>query len=166
MPNRTIAQVLKLHDEVVSSITAQLESAGRPKPVDKDFFVKQKEERLEVMKARLDDAKKDKQSVIKRMDLHIDTLNKKLEGLAAEIEVDKKNLENRPVPVDPTPTRPNRFSVRNIRGIGEAAEARLKENGITKTTQLAGMDKARLAAILGISEDRAVEYIKAAKLIR
>lgn len=166
MPNRTITQVLKLHDEVVKSITSQMESAGKPKPVEKEFFVKQKGERLELMKARLEEAKKDKQLAIKRMDRQITTLNKRIDGFAKEIDADKKNLENRPEPVDPTPSRPDRFSVRNIRGIGEAAEARLKEKGITKTTQMARMNKARLAGILGISEDRAAEFIKAAKQIR
>ena len=128
MANRTIAQVLKLHDEIVGSITTQLESTGRPKPADQEFFVKQKEERLKVMKARLDDAKKDKEAIIKRMALQIRTLDKNIESLEAEIEADKKNLENRPIPVDPTPHRPDRWSVRNIRGIGEIAEARLKDN--------------------------------------
>ena len=166
MANRTIAQVLKLHDKVVKSISTQLDSAGRPKPADQAFFIDQKIERLGAMRARLNDAKKDKQAVIKRMDLQVETLNKKIERLAAEIDADKRNLENRPVPVDPTPRRPDRLSVRNVRGIGEVAEARLKEHGITKTTQLARMDKVRLARILGVSEERAAEFIKAAKLIR
>jgi predicted flap endonuclease-1-like 5' DNA nuclease len=166
MANRTIAQVLKLHDKVVDSISTQLDSAGRPKPVDQAFFINQKTERLGAMKARLDDAKRDKQEVIKRMNLQLETLNKRIERLEAEIDADKRNLENRPVPVDPTPRRRDRLSVRNVRGIGEVAEARLKENGVTTTTQLARMDKARLAAILGVSEVRAAEFIKAAKLIR
>ena len=100
------------------------------------------------------------------MDRQIATLNKRIVGLAKEIETDKNNLGNRPEPVDPVQPRPDRFSVRNIRGIGEAAELRLKENGITKTTQLARMNKTRLAAILRISEVRAAEFIKAAQQIR
>lgn len=170
MANRTIAQVLKLHDELVSAVETRLEAAGKPKPVDKDFFVTQKEERLAAMKARLEEARADRQAAIERMDGQIAALGKRIEGLAKEIEDDRKNLENEPVPDDPTrpnrPTRPGRFSVRNIRGIGEVAEARLKDSGITTTKQLAEMNKDRLAAILGIPAEKAAEYIKAARLIR
>lgn len=166
MPNRTIAQVLKMHDELVGAVEARLEAAGKPKPVDKDYFISQKEERLADMKARLEDAQKDKQVVIERIDRQIADLGKRIEGLAMEIDADRKNLENRPVPVDPTPVeRPDRFSVRNVRGIGEVAEARLKDSGVTTTKQLAEMNKDRLAAILGIPADRAVEFIKAARVI-
>ena len=166
MANRTIAQVLKMHDEVVSALEARLEAAGKPKPVDKDFFITQKEQRLAEMKARLEDAKSDKQAVIERIDRQIAVLGKRIEALAREIEADRKHLEDRPVPVDPTPVnRPDRFSVRNIRGIGEVAEARLKDSGVTTTKQLAEMNKDRLAAILGIPAEKAAEFIKAAKVI-
>ena len=167
MANRTIAQVLKMHDEVVKSIEAQLESAGKPKPVNHDFFLKQKEERLEAMQARLGEAKKDKQAVIERIDDQIAGLNKRIESFAKEIKADRKNLKDRPVPVDPTPIgRPDRLSVRRIRGIGVESERRLREHGITKASEVARMDRARLAEILGISEVRAREFIAAAKLIR
>lgn len=167
MANRTIAQVLRMHEGVVSSIEAQLESAGKPKPVNKDFFVKQKEERLSMMLARLNEAKKDKQAVVERIDHQIAVLDKQIAGLAKEIETDRNNLKDQPVPVDPDPTRGlGRLSVRRIRGIGEVAEARLLEHGITKSTEVARMRKAQLAEILGISEQRAAEFIKAAKLVR
>jgi predicted flap endonuclease-1-like 5' DNA nuclease len=166
MANRTIAQVLKMHDELVGAIEARLEAAGKPKPVEKDYFITQKEERLADMKARLEEARQDREAVIERIDVQIAAHGKRIENLAKEIEQDRKNLDDRPVPDDPTPpNRPDRFSVRNIRGIGEVAEARLKENGITETTQLARMNKDRLAVMLGISEERAAEYIKAARLI-
>ena len=170
MANRTIAQVLRMHEELVSAVETRLEAAGKPKPVDKDFFITQKEERLAGMKTRLEEARVDRQAVIERIDGQIAALGKRIEGLAKEIEDDRKNLENEPVPDDPNrpnrPGRPGRFSVRNIRGIGEVLEARLKDNGITTTRQLAAMDKDRLAAILGISAETAAEYIKAARLIR
>ena len=53
--------------------------------------------------------------------------------------------------------------VREIRGIGEASEARLRARGITEAGQVARMEKAQLAEILGISVTRAAEFIKAAK---
>ena len=167
MANRTIAQVLKMHDEVVKSIEAQLDAAGKPKPVTHNFFLKQKEERLAAMRARLGDAKKDKQAVIEGIDNQITFLNKQIESFAKEIEADRRNLKDRPVPVDPTPVpRPDRLSVRRISGIGEVSEVRLKEHGITKASEVARMDKARLAEILGVSELRAAEFIKAAKRLR
>ena len=43
---------------------------------------------------------------------------------------------------------------------------RLKEHGITKASEVARMDQARLAEILGVSELRATEFIKAAKRLR
>lgn len=166
MANRTIAQVLKMHERLVSAVETRLEAAGKPKPVEKDFFITQKEERLAGLKTRLEDARKDKQAVIERIDRQIAGLGKRVDGLAREIEADRKNLENRPVPDDPTPpNRPGRFSVRNIRGIGAVAERRLKENGVTTTKQLARMNKDRLAAILGIPVEKAAEFIKAAKVI-
>lgn len=170
MANRTIAQVLKMHDELVSAVETRLEAAGKPKPVDKDFFITQKERRLADMKARMEDARTDRQAAIERMDGQIAAIGKRIEVLAKEIADDRKNLENEPVPDDPNrptrPTRPDRFSVRNIRGIGEVAEARLKDNGVTSTKQLAEMNRDRLAAILGIPVEKAAEYIKAARLIR
>lgn len=176
MANRTIAQVLKMHDELVSAVETRLEAAGKPKPVDKDFFITQKEERLADMKARLEEARTDRQAVIERIDGQIASLGKRIEGLAKEIEDDRKHLDNEPVPDDPNrPNRPNRptrpdlpdrFSVRNIRGIGEVGEARLKDNGITTTKQLAEMNRERLAAVLGITVEKAAEFIKAARLIR
>lgn len=166
MANRTIAQVLKMHEKLVSAVETRLEAAGKPKPVEKDFFITQKEERLAGLKTRLEDARKDRQAVIERIDRQIAGLGKRVDGLAREIEADRKNLENRPVPDDPTrPNRPGRFSVRNIRGIGAVAERRLKENGVTTTKQLARMNKDRLAAILGIPVEKAAEFIKAAKVI-
>ncbi len=173
MANRTIAQVLKMHDVLVNAVETRLEAAGKPKPVDKEFFITQKEQRLADMKARMEDAKNDKQAVIERIDRRIAALGNRIEGLDREIAADRKNLERGPAPNDPTrpdrPTRPDlpdRFSVRNIRGIGEVMEARLKDNGITTTKQLAQMNKDRLAAMLGVPVERAAEYIKAAKLIR
>ncbi len=56
--------------------------------------------------------------------------------------------------------------LRKIRGIGEVSEKRLKESGITKVSQVATMDKARPAAILGVSEVRTAEFIKAAKRLQ
>jgi predicted flap endonuclease-1-like 5' DNA nuclease len=168
MANRTIADVLKTHGEVVKSIEAQFESVGKPKPVSHDFFIKQKEKRLGSMQARLGQAKKDKEVVIARIDREIEGLNEQISRFEKEIEADRKNLKDRPVPVDPGPgpvLRPDRNSLRRIRGIGEASENRLKENGITKASEVARMDKARLAAILGISEVRAAEFIKKAKLL-
>ena len=43
MTQRTIAQVLKNHDEVVTAIKTQIEAAAKPKPVKSDYFVKQKD---------------------------------------------------------------------------------------------------------------------------
>ncbi len=159
MANKTIAQVLKMHDEVVKSIEAQLESAGKPKPVSQELFLKQKEKRLGLMQARLVQSRKNKEVVIARVDREIMALNEQIKRFEKEIKADRKNLKDRPVPVDPVDSHP----LRRIRGIGEASEKRLKENGITKVSQVARMDKARLAAILGVSEVRASEFIKAAK---
>jgi predicted flap endonuclease-1-like 5' DNA nuclease len=169
MANRTIAEVLKMHGEVVKSIEAQFEAPGKPKPVSHNFFLKQKEQRLTSMQARLTQAKADREAVLERIDRQIEGLSKKISLFEKEIEADRKNLKDRPVPVDPDPgpvVRPERDSLRRIRGVGEATEKRLKENGITRASQVARMDKARLAAILGISETRAVEFIKEAKRLR
>lgn len=167
MANKAIAQVLKMHDEVVKSIEAQLESAGKPKPVNRSIYLQQKEKRLGLMHARLVQAKKNKEVVIARVDREIAALNEQIKRFEEEIKADRKNLKDRPVPVDPVPgpgPRPvDPHPLRKIRGIGEAFEKRLKENGISKVSQVARMDKARLAAILGVSEVRAAEFIKAAK---
>jgi predicted flap endonuclease-1-like 5' DNA nuclease len=164
MANRTIAEVLKTHDEVVKSIESLLESAGKPKPVSREIFVKQKEAKLTSMKKRLIAAKKDREAMIARMDREIELLNKRIGKFEKEIENDRNNLDDPVVPVTPVPVdRPARPTIRRIRGIGPANEEKLRAHGITKVSQVARMDKARLAEILGISEVRAVEFIKAAK---
>ena len=167
MATRTIAQVLSMHDEVVKAVKAQLEAAGKPKPVQRNFAVKQKEQRLKSMQARLADAEKDKRAVIARMDKEVALLNKRIKSFEAEIQADKENLKTRPAPDRPdSPVRPAQPSIRKIRGVGEVFAVRLQENGISKASEVARMDKAKLAEILQISEGRAAEMIKAAKQVQ
>ena len=166
MADRSIAEVLSAHDEAVKSIEAQLESAGRPKPVERDFFLRQKEDRLGAMKERLSRAEKDKEAMLARIDREIAALSKRIDSFAREIEDDRKHLDTRPPNDGPggpaTPERP----IRDIRGIGEVMAARLRENGITRPSEVAAMDRARLATILGTSEERAAEFIAEARRLR
>ena len=164
MANRTIAQVLKIHDEFVKSIEAQFEAGGKPKPVNRNFHLKQKEKRLGAMQARLASAEDEKRAMIERVDREISGLKKRISAFEKEIEADRKNLERGPTPRDPDGGGGRRrVPVREIRGIGEASEARLRARGITEAGQVARMEKAQLAEILGISVTRAAEFIKAAK---
>lgn len=166
MANRSIAEVLKTHEEFVKSIEAQLESAGKPRPVERDFFLQQKEKKLGAMKARLSQAEKDKAAMIARMDSEMTALSKRIERFEKEIEGDRKNLVARPGDDgrdgSVVPERP----IRDIRGIGEVMAARLSENGITRPSEVATMDRARLATVLGTSEERAAEFIAEARRLR
>lgn len=172
MANRTIADVLKIHDEFVKSIEKQLDESRKPRPVNRNFILRQKEDRLTAMRGRLASAEQEKQALIDRVDREIAGLQKRIERFQKEIEADRKNLERRdpvtpepvtPEPVTPEPRRPGRVSVREIRGIGEASEARLRAKGITEAGQIARMNKSELAEILGVSEERAAEFIREAK---
>jgi len=96
MTVRTIAQVLKTHDEVVKAIKIQIASAGKPKPVKRDHVVKQKEQKLKSLQARLAGAQQDKQALIARMDKDIALLSKRIKNFEEEIKADKKNLKALP----------------------------------------------------------------------
>ena len=105
--------------------------------------------------------------MIARIDREVAVLQKQIKNFETEIKADRKNLETRPQPVGPgRRERPAQPSIRKIRGIGEVSEARLKAKGITRASEVARMDKAQLAEILGTSEDRAAGFIADAKLIR
>lgn len=173
MANRTIADVLKIHQEFVKSIEERLEPGGKPKPVTRKSILRQKEGRLSAMQARLASAEQEKRALVERIDRQISGLQKKIQRFEKEIEADRKNLDrqrepdrpdpDRPDPDSPDPRRPDRVPVREIRGIGEASEARLRAHGITDAGQVAKMKDAKLAEILGITKERAAEFIKAAK---
>jgi predicted flap endonuclease-1-like 5' DNA nuclease len=167
MTARTIAEVLKTHETVVQAIKEQIGSAAKPKPVKRDYAVKQKEHRLKGLQGRLVGANKDKQALVARIDKEIAVLNQQIKGIEEEIKVDKKQVQDPPAPVGPDRReRPGRSSVHKIRGVGDVMAARLKEHGITEASQVARMNQAKLAEILSISEEHAAKLIVEAKRVR
>lgn len=90
MASKTIEQVLKAHDEVVNAIRAQLDRPGNPKqPAKSNLIVQQKRQKLKNMEERLNDAKKDKVAVIKRIDERIDLLKMRIVAFKNEIKADQ-----------------------------------------------------------------------------
>lgn len=63
----------------------------------------------------------------------------------------------------PPPSRAGPEELTAIKGVGPVLAARLSQAGITRLTELATADQARVAEILGTSSERAAAFIEAAR---
>ncbi|MCA8880782.1 MAG: helix-hairpin-helix domain-containing protein [Rhodobacteraceae bacterium] len=165
MAGMTVSELIKRQDEARELVTESLKKVAVGKAADPAEAIARLDLMIAGQKAQVAAAREAQAEASRRFDAEIKAREDRIVELERQVEQFKDGSSK-----SQKPTTPGSFTggsgnllLKQIGGIGPKTESRLAAGGITDIAILSRTSEDRVAQLLGITPDKAAEYVKEAK---